>query len=478
MQKRLWVILLLILVLSDTTISFLQFLTAPSFDGDLAVCIVPRKEFQPVLDHPLGFPVIFENAVYANPNRFFSQFSIKTYFDHIPLLLQKFVSPIDSVYISCALIKIILQVLITLLISLGIIYGRKFSWFEFLLAYILVSVLFQTQGYRGNMAVIDPSPSYVFFYALPILFLIIYFIPIYKNLRNNTRRINVVQAICWIPLGMIICLSGPVNPGIILLVAAMVFIYRFLHYYQGNEIHNFLKRVWTSIFKIEIFYYYYLGLVVFLSLYSLFLGSKNMANEHRSIAEMYLKLAEGLKIQFTGSFGYPLLTISILINVVLVKMFFNRNNESQEILRTGKWILLFSLLYILLLPMGGYRTYRPNIIRYDIMIPITILLMYYFGLTSLYLIRQSAGSRRIVTASYLMIVACVFSIADKPKLNDNFYERQSLEKLAQAIESPVILDSGYVLQWDKFKTSEESDICAQQLFNWRITAKKILYYNK
>lgn len=41
-----------------------------------------------------------------------------------------------------------------------------------------------------------------------------------------------------------------------------------------------------------------------------------------------------------------------------------------------KWIGVFSLFYILLLPLGGYRDYRPNVLRHDTILPITLSLIF------------------------------------------------------------------------------------------------------
>jgi hypothetical protein len=45
---------------------------------------------------------------------------------------------------------------------------------DFLFAAILITPLFQTNGYRSYMGIIDPATTYTFFYALPTILILIY----------------------------------------------------------------------------------------------------------------------------------------------------------------------------------------------------------------------------------------------------------------------------------------------------------------
>jgi hypothetical protein len=95
--------------------------------------------------------------------------------------LQSFVDPIDSIYLAGALAKIFIQILILTLLSFYITGRQKVLISDFLTAAVLVIPLFQTNGYRSYMGIIDPSITYTFFYALPCAILLLFYLPFYYD---------------------------------------------------------------------------------------------------------------------------------------------------------------------------------------------------------------------------------------------------------------------------------------------------------
>ena len=85
---------------------------------------------------------------------------MSAYFKTMPFVFQKFVSPIDSIYLSCALAKTVIQVSIIFLIALFICGIRKIFKKEILIAAVLITPLFQTCGYQSYMGIIDKSITY------------------------------------------------------------------------------------------------------------------------------------------------------------------------------------------------------------------------------------------------------------------------------------------------------------------------------
>ena len=96
-------------------------------------------------------------------NRYFAHWTFFTYFNRVPILLQSFVEPIESVYLACTIAKLFIQILILSLLALYIAGKRKIVSIDFLIAAVLVIPLFQTNGYRSYMGIIDPSITYTFF---------------------------------------------------------------------------------------------------------------------------------------------------------------------------------------------------------------------------------------------------------------------------------------------------------------------------
>jgi len=176
LKKNLHFILLLLLII-DIGYSFVQHSNI-ELDGDMADLILPSQWNQKVFEDPLGLNVLFKNEIYAGPNRFFSHWIYSKYFKVIPGILQNFVNPIDSIYIACAIIKTAVQVFLILLLAAYISDKKNILSKNFLLAAILVTPLFITYQY-WRFGIIDWSITFIFFYALPLALLLLYFLPVF-----------------------------------------------------------------------------------------------------------------------------------------------------------------------------------------------------------------------------------------------------------------------------------------------------------
>ena len=105
-SKR-WLYLILVVMLTvDLGYSFLQHYSEV-IDGDVARITLSYKE---VLSDPFGMKVILEGKHYPNPNRYFAHLVQSEYFKKVPLTLQAFFDPIESIYISCAILKLLIQI--------------------------------------------------------------------------------------------------------------------------------------------------------------------------------------------------------------------------------------------------------------------------------------------------------------------------------------------------------------------------------
>ncbi|MEI6062843.1 MAG: hypothetical protein WCR72_19220, partial [Bacteroidota bacterium] len=223
MTKKTYLILLVFL-LSDLAFSFYQHYHMPLY-GDVAEIVIPDqvKGYYHVLHDPLGLDVLIRNETYANPNRYFAHWSASQYFLHMPLLLQKFVSPIDSIYLSVALAKIIIQLLVLYLLAVFVSGTGNILKPDFLLAAALMTFLFQTSGYNRYMGIIDPSVIYSFFYALPLGLLLLFFLPFFRRIYYSHHNKPGIAA--WIALALfipVLCLNGPLVPGVVLIACPLV----------------------------------------------------------------------------------------------------------------------------------------------------------------------------------------------------------------------------------------------------------------
>lgn len=479
MQRFLYVLIFVAFVF-DTSYSFLQFYNTP-FDGDMAGGIVPADHVLPVLNNPLGYEVFFADEPYANPNRFFSHWSFYTYFKKFPLLISNFTDPITSAYFSAAFAKTAIQIFLIYLLGGLVLGGFNVFRNRFLLSILFIFPFFQANGYRSYMGIIDDSMTYTFFYALPFSFLLLYFTPLFlKEFYNKELKSIRLIRVLWIPLALVTCLSGPLNPGIALVVCLLLIvnkIFKNLDSFSPNEL---LKSFYIGIKTIPRDYYYFLMPISIFSLYSLVIGSYNSINTEFSIelAELYSRLPEGLFNQFFQKPGFPILFLVLILNVLLIHFKF-KSVEGEKILRLFKWIGFFSIIYVLLLPLGGYRDYRPNILRYDTILPLTIALIFVFAKTSIYLFDKMRDTKQKYWFSpIILLIICIFSFADKPEFDSNDCERNALVKISNAQESIVKIDSNCtVLSWELLTKPEDSELNSELLVMWGITKEKRRYCN-
>lgn len=443
--------------------------------------IVPAKEINHVLNNPFGEDVVLQNHTYANPNRFFSHWMFYEYFNSIPLILQNYFDPIDSIYLSCAIVKTLIHFSIIIILSICISGSGKITNKDFLLAAVLITPLFQTNYYRMDIGIIDKSVTYTFFYALPFCLLMLYLFPfIYDLFHNRKTSANLIVKILRIPLALIICFSGPLNPGIIL-IFSFLFLFAIIRvkYIQSDK-EKIVHRMTNALTKIQNKIWFYLLPIGMFSLYSLFIGRNDSIAITNTIplSELYSRLPVGIYEQFIKNNGFQILLFILTINSIIIYKRF-RNNQGKKILRVFKWIGIFSLIYVLLLPFGGFRDWRPNILRYDTSIPITISLMFAFGISTLFLIKNMVMKQKFLYLPMIFGVLFAFTIADKSQFDKNDCERAALKEISESKEKIVELDNNCtVLSWAKIKKAEDSELNAELLIIWGITDEKKLYFNK
>ena len=331
------------------------------------------------------------------------------------------------------------------------------------------------------MGIIDPSITYTFFYALPCALLIVYFTPLirqyYHQQKTSFRKVSLM---IWVPLGVVLCLSGPLNPGIVI-VLLVILLFHVL-WSRKNKLKkiNVINSLESSLKKPPKPFWIFILPVFIFSIYSLYLGQYNSHNSiyTNSLSNLYINLPKGLYLQFTQKLGFPILFLFLGINAFVILKLIVRSDERIKVLSLYKWIGVFSLFYILLLPLGGYRDYRPNVLRYDTIMPITLGLFFLFGTTTLFIIKNSSKKRMLWYVPFLCIVLLIFSIADNPGFDKNTCEKKALSRISKTKKRKLKLyNNCTVLSWDIIREPEKSELNAQLLKIWNITDEKVLYYH-
>lgn len=468
---------LILFLLGDLTYSFLQYYYIP-LDGDISAGVVPSSFVQQLLDDPFGFQMLSTGENHVNPNRFFAHFFFKEYMQKVPIFLQNLTDPITSVYLSCALMKITIHFLVIFILS-ALISGTKYILDKnFLITAALITPLMQANGYWEHMGINDHSITYTFFYALPIVILMLYLMTLYLIVyQKEVPKINILKSMVLLAFAIILPLSGPLVPALILIFSALTGFY-FLQNPVSENLFSFGNLV-STLRKIPFSVFLLLVPACLVSLYSLFLGryDLNYSVETIPIADRYLKLPLGIYYQISQSLGVPLLLIIIGVNVFLIKKHFN-STEGRKIISSLKWIGIFSIIYLLLLPLGGYRPYRPNILRYDTFMPIAIALLYFYGKSSFFLLSNLKSKSQKNYLIGLFVLFGIYMNSDRLETEEYRCERKAIEFLVNSPDTITILPGDCnIMSWaDPFTNPKRSVLNAEMMQFWGITKGKKLYY--
>jgi hypothetical protein len=463
-------IALILFITGHLIYSFIQYYNTPLF-GDLDGGVLQNEITEKIFDDPFGFHAIKNGEKHVNPNRFFTHFLLSKYFKNVPPWLQTFVDPISSVYLACALLKIIVQTFFIYVMAALISGTNNLFHKNFLISSALIFPLFQIYGYWSRMGIVDKSIAYTFFYALPLVLFMLFFLPFFQKLINQ-KEFRSIHYFFLVPLIIILPFSGPLIPAISIITSFLLFLYYTLT--------NKGEGVFQSLKKIPLPFYLLLIPLIITSLYSLFLGTfydSNYQSDTIPIAERFSRLPYGLFSQLFHSLGFPLLLLAIGINIFLIKQ--QSTPEGKKLMTYLNWIGIFALIFILLLPFGGYRPYRARIIRYDTFMPVTVALFYYFGITTYFLFQQLKGKRKKYYTASVAIILLIYSFADLGGINKNRCERKALQKMATSNDSIVSIPKDcFVMSWDNTFDYKESENRARLIHFWGITHEIKLFYNE
>ena len=276
-------------------------------------------------------------------------------------------------------------------------------------------------------------------------------------------------------LSVVLAFNGPVIIGTVLVLLLGVG----LHAAGGRLRRPAAERLRRLPWRVLLLW----GWLGALCVYSLYLGrnnTENLSTTIRSLSEHYHLLPTGVRRTLANHLGMPLLVLGCLANVQLIRRLLPASAETQRIRQLLRWLGLFALVYVLLLPLGGYRSYRPYILHHDLVLPITVSLVIFYGLSASCLLGQLSARSRRWYALATVVVACIYLNADRhlyAEESGNRPERRALALLAHAGPGPVVRlpESCTVLTWDPVTEPLSSLTSAGLLAYWRVTPGRKLY---
>jgi hypothetical protein len=336
-------------------------------DPDLSRVAGPVKSYAHVLHDPLGLVGLPTRMRYAGAGRFMAHFTTKVWADHVLSLAHHFVSdPVRALYLGLALTAVAVHVGF-LVVGCG--YLRAYQTMSFkstILCALLLSLFVQLASQRFYVGIIDHSMSYTFAYAIPLLVLAAFFLPVYRSLLLANYVPSIPVAVLLVAVAGYLAFSGPlVQPVVALLGVLLVGV----HVLRRKRllVHRRLLPALASL--------------AILSAWGMFVSQFNSESATSvSISSRYALLRHGLfEVLVRPSSPWPFL----LAGLVFLYRFVSGSIQDAANLCLRRHLLVgfgFSAAWLTLLPLGGYRNYRPFILSSVTLLPITLIAVYLFVL--------------------------------------------------------------------------------------------------
>lgn len=476
MGKRIIIWILVFAVIADLGYSFLQYYNYP-IDGDVATHVLPEENFERVLSDPIGLHALKTGEPYADPNRFFMHYPYYVIMNGLPELYRNFVDPIQAVYLSMATIKFFTHLCLLLLLVTLAHGGFHWKRMSFWLLMFIGSAFFQANAHTNRIGIIDPSITYVFGYAFQMILVLIYFTPLMLKYYHglSTPILDKVKWI-WIPLSFVICFGSPLTPGIILVVSLMIGVYFTVKAFKEKVgLLGMLRLIPKDVF-------FYLFPACLFALCSLYIGTFNSNTlfyaDQSTISEAYLKLPFGILNQFILNKGYLVLIVIMIVSFSLVARI--KNQEVRKYRITLLLIVLFSMIYIALLPLGGYKPYRPFTLRYDTVLPITLGLIFAILQAVLLYLQYGQSQKKYGQKLFLLMLVSALFAVDKPEFEKNDLEQEALYIISRANSDTVLIKhrAATIMSWELIDSPEQSIIPGRMLNSWEITENPVMYYQE
>jgi hypothetical protein len=450
---------LLLFVFFDLGFTFWQHYRAP-LDGDLAGIVVPSDHYQTVLEHPLGWYAIAQDTSYAAPNRYVIHRTMTAWFRVVPRFFQNFTDPIQSVYLASAFAKTLAHGALIWLLAWFVSALSQQKPRTIWLAAAVLTPLFQTNGaLKNTLSVVDLAPTYAFFYAWPVVLLLLYLRPWVRWWlgRNTPRR---EYALGWL-LAVLLPFSGPLIPGIVGVLCLLLCVRGLWQWRQSNSLK--LPAYTLS-----------LAFLALGCLYSLYVGRYNAEGaSSMGLWERYQLIPQGFWQLLTNKLGLSLLIIATFAQYIWIYWSGSSIPRTVRLLLRG--MLWFSLLYVLLLPLGGYRDYRPLVVRRDTLLPVYVCLFWTWGYSTLFILKASgsfSAFRQKAYAAFVGLFCLYFTLADEPGFRQNARQREALYTIYRSEEEIVpVNDDCRVLHWDPIYDPQYSEIPARALELWGIAKR-------
>ncbi len=395
-----------------------------NLDGDLPKLAVPILWYEDVLNDPFGLKAVTQDVSYGGAGRYMChQLSVlwcEYVFRAIHLLVK---NPIVCVYLTTSCLATCIHLGFIWLMKQFVEVTTKLNLFAVLLVCCLTTVFIKYNKYYDAIGIIDRSASYAIFYALPLLLLAWFFLPFYKGYHTGQINFSIFQHVRHALLALFLAFSSPLTqPLVFLIVCWLIFFYLV----QNNK-SDLKLLLLNKTFLIHV------SILLLLSVYAFYVSKFNSErNLSMPLTERYYLLLKGMYYLLTLSKAFFFIGILTSINI-----YFLFNNRKVLEFRKKLYLLIplacVALSYLFLLPLGGYRSYRPYIVRYDTFLPITFFIAFFLVSTSIFIFTKlDKVFLKIAYGLTLILFIGIFTAMDiNPEKSVNACQKKSLYFLHQ-----------------------------------------------
>jgi hypothetical protein len=478
MDNQHWIkIGLLFIIIGDLVFAWLQYVGMP-IDGDLYAIVLPAPWYEEVLLDPFGWEALFSGKEYGGAGRYSAHQFTSLYFNHMPGLFQYLASPIDSIYYSSALAKCAAHLSLLLLLSAYVCGHLRVFRKEFLWTMIAVIPFLQVHGMRNRFGLIDNSITYTLFYIVPLIIIFALLFPLYRYFIGR-RQMGTAFTLGWWTLPWLATLWiaafwGPQSQVVMLLIGGLALLglwingfrqhktlsARILHPFRGNYSQLGLLLV---------------ALVVFGGLGYL-TGTQNSENvASLPLRETLIQAAKGIKFHFVEP--WPIWGVGIFLGIHIYRLNRLPNPRLKLWRKLFIMILIGIAIYMLMIPFGGYRSYRPLLYRYDLLIPVTLSWVFLLLWTGRLVIQEWTSGRNktiyLISATLFLVILHLHDLKIK---DGNACEKGHLNTLQSSEEDVIVLPADCpILGWEPDDNLYYTEKKVELLRRWNILDRHLVY---
>jgi hypothetical protein len=336
-------------------------------DPDLSRVAGPTQSYAHVLHDPFGFDGLQTGLHYPGAGRFMAHITTKAWADHALGWMHVVVSdPVRSLYLALALTAVLVH-LGFLVVGCGYLRAyQPMTPTSTIFSALGLSLFVQLASQRFYVGIIDHSMSYTFAYAIPLLALAAFFLPVYRSLLHRKYVPSRFASVVLAPVALYLAFSGPLVQPVVALIGVLL---------VGSQA---IRRKWLLVHRRLV---PGLVLLAILSAWGMYVSRFNSESATSvTVRTRYSLLRHGLfDVLIRPSSPWPLL----LATLVFLYRFVSKSAPGPVRLRLRKHVLVgvgFSVAWLTLLPLGGYRNYRPFILSSVTLLPVTLIAIYLFVL--------------------------------------------------------------------------------------------------